>query len=171
VEDPETADFFRRLATLGRLILFDKRDTGLSDRGLSDSSLEERIADMQTVMRAAGSDRAVLFGYSEGAPMSVLFAAIRCAAAIRDAAAALGIKTRAGIHTGEVDVIGDHIAGASVRITDSVAALAQPAEILVSRTVKELVAGSGISFADRGNHKLSGLSEEWPLFAVAGLTG
>jgi class 3 adenylate cyclase len=70
-----------------------------------------------------------------------------------------------------VDVIGDHIAGASVRITDSVAALAQPAEILVSRTVKELVAGSGISFADRGNHKLSGLSEEWPLFAVAGLTG
>jgi pimeloyl-ACP methyl ester carboxylesterase len=383
-EDPETADFFCHLATLGRLILFDKRDTGLSDRGLGDSSLEERMADVQTVMRAAGSDRAVLFGYSEGAPMSILFAsaypqrvtalilgsasarwfpapgypcgyeaeemfaalvdiaehrwgqgasiewylqsrsdsprerelfarfermaispsaflrmlrmiheidvgavlpaihvptlviqrlddritppghgrylashidgaryfeqpgdhslrfaasgdsgalcaeiaeflagasqpgepervlatillarqtadgaghvveghrgrlirsteesvlatfsapgqAIRCATTIRDNAAALGIKTRAGIHTGEVDFTGEEIAGTSVQITDSVAAPAHPAEILVSRTVKDLVVGSGISFTDRGSHKLNGLDEEWPLFAVNGL--
>ena len=74
-EDPETAGFFRRLATLGRLILFDKRDTGLSDRAPADSPLEERIDDVRAVMRAAGSSRAVLFGYSEGAPMSILFAA------------------------------------------------------------------------------------------------
>jgi DNA-binding SARP family transcriptional activator len=74
-EDPETAGFFHRLATLGRLILFDKRDTGLSDRAPGNSALEERMGDVRAVMRAAGSVRAVLFGYSEGAPMSLLFAA------------------------------------------------------------------------------------------------
>ena len=76
-EGDDTAGFFRRLATLGRLILFDKRDTGLSDRAVGDLSLAERIVDVQTVMRAAGSARAVLFGYSEGAPMSILLAATR----------------------------------------------------------------------------------------------
>ncbi len=74
-EDDETADFYRRLAKLGRLIMFDKRDTGLSDRAPGDMSLEERMEDVRTVMRAAGSSQAVLFGYSEGAPMSILFAA------------------------------------------------------------------------------------------------
>jgi DNA-binding SARP family transcriptional activator len=74
-ESPDTAGFFQRLATLGRLILFDKRDTGLSDRSLGDLSLQERMADVRAVMRAAGSARAALFGYSEGAPMSILFAA------------------------------------------------------------------------------------------------
>ncbi len=74
-EEPETAVFFRRLATFGRLILFDKRDTGLSDRALADSSLEERMNDVRAVMRAAGSTEAALFGYSEGAAMSTLFAA------------------------------------------------------------------------------------------------
>jgi DNA-binding SARP family transcriptional activator/pimeloyl-ACP methyl ester carboxylesterase len=74
-EDQETAAFYQRLATLGRLILFDKRDTGLSDRAAGDLSLAERMADVRAVMRAAGSERAVLFGYSEGAPMSILFAA------------------------------------------------------------------------------------------------
>src|SRR5215467_2265446 len=74
-EDPQTAGFFRQLATLGRLIMFDKRDTGLSDRGSGDMTLEERMEDLRAVMGAAGSSRAVLFGYSEGAPMSLLFAA------------------------------------------------------------------------------------------------
>jgi DNA-binding SARP family transcriptional activator len=74
-EDHETADFYQRLAGLGRLILFDKRDTGLSDRAPGTMSLEERMEDVRAVMQAAGSSRAVLFGYSEGAPMSILFAA------------------------------------------------------------------------------------------------
>jgi DNA-binding SARP family transcriptional activator/pimeloyl-ACP methyl ester carboxylesterase len=398
-EDPETSDFFRRLAGLGRLILFDKRDTGLSDRSTGDLSLEERMADVRAVMAACGSDRAVLFGYSEGAPMSILFAAtypervsalilgsasarwfrapgypcgreademynalvdiaehrwgqgdtidwyipsraaspqarqmvarfermavspsaflrmirmiheidvrpvlpairvptlivqrrgdritplchgrylashiagaryfeqpgdhslrfagsgdssvlceeiadflagapaaaghdhvlatillaqpvtgpasaatawaldahlaaagqqvlgqrgclvtstsdgvlatfdaprraIRCAAAIRDHAAGLGIALRTGIHTGEVDRAGGEIGGTSLRISSDVAALAEPGEILVSRTVSDLVTGSGISFTDRGQHKLAGLPEEWSLFAVTGL--
>jgi DNA-binding SARP family transcriptional activator/pimeloyl-ACP methyl ester carboxylesterase len=385
-EDHETADFYQRLATLGRLILFDKRDTGMSDRASGTMSLEERMEDVRAVMQAAGSSRAVLFGYSEGAPMSILFAAtypervtalilasasarwfpahgypcgqgaqemyealrdiaahrwgqgesiewylpsrahsararqllgrfermavnpsaflrltqmihdidvravlpaihmptlviqrlgdritppchgrylashiagaryfeqagdhslrfaasgdndalyaeiaeflattsrpgdpdrvlatilhtknadgptaatrdlvrghrgrlirsradgllatfdapgqaIRCAAAVLADAAAAGIQVRAGIHTGEVDLVGEDIAGASVQITDRVAALARPAEILVSRTVKDLVTGAGITFAERGSHALDGPSEQWPLFAVTG---
>ncbi len=95
--------------------------------------------------------------------------AIRCATAVRDAAAALGTRLRFGIHTGEVDLVGDEIAGTSRHIAGRVAALAQPAEILVSRTVKDLVAGSGISFTDRGTHKLNELDDEWPLFAVSAL--
>jgi pimeloyl-ACP methyl ester carboxylesterase len=74
-EDAKPADFYRRLARLGRVILFDKRDTGLSDRSLRDSPLEERMDDVRAVMRAARSEAAVMFGYSEGAPMSILFAA------------------------------------------------------------------------------------------------
>ena len=92
--------------------------------------------------------------------------AIRCAAAIRDEAAAQGIQMRAGIHAGEVNLCGDDIAGTSVHITHCIAALAHPAEILVSRAVKDLVLGTGISFADRGLHELSGLPDQWPLFAV-----
>jgi DNA-binding SARP family transcriptional activator/pimeloyl-ACP methyl ester carboxylesterase len=389
-EDPETAAFFRRLSTLGRLILFDKRDTGLSDRAPADSPLEERMDDVAAVMGAASSSRAVLFGYSEGAPMSILFAAahpdrvtalilgaatacypwapdypcgqgshemfdalteiaahrwgqgatiewflpsragspearrlfarfermavspsaflrivrmirqidvravlpaihvptlviqrlddrmtppchgrylashiagaryfeqpgdhalrfagsgdgdalideiedflasaphprepdrvlatillaesadgaradpeagvrhglrvrayrgrlvtntqagvlatfaapgqaIRCAAALRDDAAALGVQIRMGIHVGEVDVADGEADGPSVHIARCLAALAQPAEILVSRAVKDLVLGTGISFADRGLHELSGVPDQWQLFAV-----
>jgi len=74
-EDPYAARFYRRLASLGRLIMFDKRDTGLSDRAAGEDTAEQRIEDVRAVMRACGSDRAVLFGYSEGGPMSILFAA------------------------------------------------------------------------------------------------
>jgi DNA-binding SARP family transcriptional activator/pimeloyl-ACP methyl ester carboxylesterase len=388
-EDPETAAFFRRLSTLGRLILFDKRDTGLSDRAPADSPLEERMDDVAAVMGAASSSRAVLFGYSEGGPMSILFAAahpervtalilgaatacypwapdypcgqgsdemfdalteiaahrwgqgatiewflpsragspearrlfarfermavspsaflrivrmirqidvrevlpaihvptlviqrlddrmtppchgrylashiagaryfeqpgdhalrfagsgdsdelvdeiedflasaplprdpgrvlatilltetaggpadpeadarhrlrvrayrgrliensptgllatfaapgqaIRCAVALRDDAAARGVQIRAGIHAGEVDLAGDELDIPSVRIARCLAALAQPAEILVSRAVKDLVLGTGIAFADRGPHELSGVPDQWQLFAV-----
>lgn len=382
-EDPQMAGFYRRLARLGRLVMFDKRDTGLSDRASGDMPLEERMEDVRAVMRAAGSGQVVLFGYSEGAPMSLLFAAtnpdqvsglilgsasarwfpapgypcgqgtpamydglheiadrrwgqgatidwylpsragsprwreafgrfermavtpgaflrmlrmirdidvravlpavrvptlviqrlgdritspchgrylaahiagaryfeqpgdhwlrvgsdedgdelhaeiadfmaglsrpaeasrvlativracgvaapseaagrlvrrhrgrmiragpddllatfdapgqaIRCAAAVRDKAA--GRQVRVGLHTGEVDLAGDDIAGVSVRIAEDIAALARPGEILVSRTVRDLVTGSGIELAPRGRHKLSG-GEDWPLFAVTG---
>jgi DNA-binding SARP family transcriptional activator/pimeloyl-ACP methyl ester carboxylesterase len=401
-EDPDTAGFFHRLATLGRLILFDKRDTGLSDRAPAYSPLEERMDDVRAVMHAAGSDQAVLFGYSEGGPMSILFAAtypervsslilgaataryrqapdypcgegsaemldsleqiaahrwgqgatidwflpshanspqarqmfarfermavspsaflrivrmvrdidvravlpaihvptlviqrlddimtppchgrylasritgaryfeqpgdhamrfagsgdidrlfdqiedfltraphahdpdralttiliaeaadstaypaqasgrrqpgrldshgaaisqqvrshrgllrestaqsilatfdapgmaIQSAAAIRADAAAQGIRLRAGIHTGEVDLAGDQIGGVSVDIARRVTAHAQPAEILVSRTVKDLLVGSGVSFADRGTHELGAIPGQWQLFAI-----
>ena len=382
-EDEETADFFRRLAAMGRLIVFDKRDTGLSDRAPADSPLEERMDDVRAVMEAAQSDRAVLFGFSEGGPMSILFAAtypdrvtglvlgaataryrpapgypcgegsesmfaslmeiaehrwgqgasidwflpsragseharrlfarfermsvtpggflrivrmvreidvravlpaihvptlviqrlddrmtppchgrylashipgaryfeqpgdhslrfassgdtdrllneieaflsaasqpthpdrvlttvlsidssagakahvlahrgrplrsgndglvatfnapgqaIRCADAIRTVSAAAGIAPRAGVHTGEVELRGDRVDGVSLDIATAIAALAQPGEILVTRTVTDLVVGSGISFADRGLHGLAGVPDRWPLFAVTAI--
>jgi DNA-binding SARP family transcriptional activator/pimeloyl-ACP methyl ester carboxylesterase len=384
-EDPATAQFYRRLAGLGRLILFDKRDTGLSDRAPGDCTLEERIEDVHAVMNAAASERAIVFGYSEGAPMAILFAAtypekvsalilgsgfarwfpapdypsgtgpqtvfaameeiaihrwgegatiewflpsrsnsptarralgrfermaispsaflrmarmireidvraalpaihvptlviqrsgdrinppfhgrylashisgaryfeqpgdhvlrfaegeelealfaeideflgaaraapqstcvlttvlciggivdeasvaqvrayrgylrelsaerlvatfdapavaVRCADAIRAAATSGGTQPRAGIHTGEVEIIGERVAGLPVRIAADVAALAQNGEILVSRTVKDLVVGSAIDFADRGAHELTDIPGSWSVFAVRGL--
>ena len=397
-EEPITSRFFRRLASLGRLILFDKRDTGLSDRAPGDTPLEERMTDLEAVMDACGSRRAVLFGYSEGAPMSLLFAAthpervaalvlgsaaarwkaaadypcgrssaamfaafnqlaqhgwgtgasiewydqsvagsvhvrqrmarwermavspssllrmvrlcyavdvrsvlpaihaptliiqrlddritppchgrylaahlpaaryfeqpgshllwagdtdslfeqierlltgsgqqpqtdrvlctlmaadtikrgggdlpggqrpaspdvyiaaardaisayggrllspggagvlatfdgparaIRCAGMLRDRATGLGIQLRLGIHCGEVNITGDSVSGIAVDIATRLAMLARAGEVLASRTVKDLVAGSGISFTGRGTHQLPDLPDQWPVFAVS----
>jgi len=92
--------------------------------------------------------------------------AVRCACAIRDAVRAIGINVRVGLHTGEIDLHGDDIGGIAVHIAQRVQALAQPNEVLVSRTVADLVAGSGIAFADRGSHALKGVPNQWRLFAV-----
>ena len=91
---------------------------------------------------------------------------IRCAQAILEALDGIGIPVRSGLHTGEVEVVGDDIAGIAVHIGARVAALAGPGEVLVSSTVRDLVAGSGIEFEDRGLHELKGLDEPRRLFAV-----
>jgi class 3 adenylate cyclase len=93
---------------------------------------------------------------------------IRCARAIVDSSDGLGIEVRAGLHTGECEVMGDDLGGIAVHIAARVAALAEPSEVLVSRTVKDLVAGSGIEFADRGAHELRGVPDTWDLHAVSG---
>jgi pimeloyl-ACP methyl ester carboxylesterase len=92
--------------------------------------------------------------------------AIRCASAISDGARPLGIEIRAGLHTGECELIGNKVGGIAVHIGARVAASAAPGEVLVSSTVKDLVAGSGLRFADRGVHTLKGVPGEWRLFAV-----
>jgi class 3 adenylate cyclase/alpha-beta hydrolase superfamily lysophospholipase len=92
--------------------------------------------------------------------------AVRCACAIRDAAADLQVDVRIGLHTGEVDVRGEDIGGLAVHIGQRVAALAAPSEIVVSSTVKDLVAGSGLEFEERGEHELKGVPGSWRLFAV-----
>jgi class 3 adenylate cyclase len=92
--------------------------------------------------------------------------AIQCGCAIRDAVRALGIEIRAGLHTGEIEVRGDDVAGMAVHIGARVAHLAGEAEVLVSSTVKDLVAGSGIEFHDRGEHELKGVPGTWRLFTV-----
>lgn len=92
--------------------------------------------------------------------------AIRCACAIRDAARGLGIEIRAGLHTGECEVLGAKLSGIAVHIGARVAAEAGAGEVLVSSTVKDLVSGSGLEFDDRGPHALKGVEEEWRLFAV-----
>jgi class 3 adenylate cyclase len=92
--------------------------------------------------------------------------AIRCACAIRDEARRLGVEVRAGLHTGEIELRGDDVAGVSVNIGFRVAACAGAAEVLVSRTIPDLVAGSGIGFEDRGERELKGVPGRWRLFAV-----
>jgi class 3 adenylate cyclase len=93
--------------------------------------------------------------------------AIRCSCAMRDDAAQVGIAIRVGLHTGEIELRGDDIAGLTVNIAARVCALADAGEVLVSRTVTDLVAGSGFSFNDRGGHELKGVPGSWRLFAVA----
>jgi class 3 adenylate cyclase len=92
--------------------------------------------------------------------------AIRCAVALRKELEGLGIEIRAGIHTGELDVTDDDVGGIAVHIAARIMATAGPGEILVSRTVHDLVTGSGIALEDRGTHTLKGLSDPWQLFAA-----
>ena len=92
--------------------------------------------------------------------------AIRCATDIRESVKDIGIHTRAGVHTGEVELVGEDIGGIGVHIAARVSGLAMSGEILASRTVKDLVAGSGIEFEDRGTHALKGVPDEWQLFAI-----
>jgi pimeloyl-ACP methyl ester carboxylesterase len=92
--------------------------------------------------------------------------AIRCALEICESVRSLGIETRAGLHTGEVEVIGEKIGGIAVHIGARVSSLAEPGEVLVSRTVVDLVSGSGVEFDDRGDHELKGVPGTWNLFAV-----
>jgi class 3 adenylate cyclase len=92
--------------------------------------------------------------------------AIRCACAIRDELRELRVEVRAGIHTGECELVGDDLAGLAVHVAARVAATARADEVLVSGTVKDLVMGSGIEFADRGRQELKGVPGDWRLFAV-----
>lgn len=89
---------------------------------------------------------------------------VRCAIAIRDSLAALGLEIRAGLHTGECEWSGEKLTGIAVHTGARVAGLAGAGEVLVSRTVKDLVAGSGLTFADRGTHELKGIRESWQLY-------
>jgi class 3 adenylate cyclase len=91
---------------------------------------------------------------------------IRCARAIGQSVGEIGLDVRAGLHTGECEVIGDKLGGIAVNIGSRIASLARPGEVLVSSTVKDLVAGSGIGFADRGTVELKGVPGRWQLFAV-----
>ena len=192
-EYPESARFFERLFSFSRLISFDKRGTGLSDRVGGIPTLEQRMDDVRAVMDAVGSERAAVIGDREWRDLlggyygtarrelarfrgreidtagDGFFAAfdgparaIRCAEAISKGVGPLGIEIRAGLHTGERAVIGDKVGGIGARV----ASLARAGEVLVSSTVKDLVAGSGLGFEERGAHTLKGVPGEWRLYAV-----
>ena len=93
--------------------------------------------------------------------------AIRCALALREELRGLEVEIRAGLHTGELDLRDDDVGGIAVHIAARIMAAAGPGEILVSRTVRDLVAGSGFALEDRGTHALKGLSDPWQLFATS----
>jgi class 3 adenylate cyclase len=92
--------------------------------------------------------------------------AVRAAQAITTAVPTLGLEVRAGIHTGEVELMGDDVGGIGVHIGARVAALAAPSEVLISSTVKDLTAGSGLVLEDTGEHELKGIPDRWRLYRV-----
>ena len=94
--------------------------------------------------------------------------AIRCALALRDGLRGLGVEVRSGLHTGEVEQRGVDVGGMAVHIAARVQALGEPGEVLVTRTVKDLVVGSELRFAERGAHELKGVPDAWELFGVQG---
>jgi class 3 adenylate cyclase len=93
--------------------------------------------------------------------------AVACAVSIRDEARTLGLQIRFGLHTGELELTGSEVRGIAVHTGARVAGIAGPGEVLASSTVKDLVAGSGLEFEDRGSHELKGVPGEWRLFAVS----
>ena len=92
--------------------------------------------------------------------------AVRCAVSAGEAVRELGVEIRAGIHTGECELDGPKIRGIAVHTGARIASLAGPGEVLVSQTVKDLVAGSGLDFEDRGLHELKGVPGEWRVYAA-----
>jgi class 3 adenylate cyclase len=94
--------------------------------------------------------------------------AIACARAVVERVGELGLTVRAGIHTGECERVGSKLAGLAVNVGARVSAAAGPGEVLVSGTVKDLVAGSGIAFEERGERELKGLPGEWRIYSVVG---
>jgi len=138
--------------------LHDDRWKELLDR--HDAAVRAEIA------RFAGNERE-----TTGDGFLVTFAgpahAIRCAMAIGDSVRSLGIEIRAGVHTGEIELRGDGVDGIGVHIANRVMAAAGPSEVMVSRTVVDLVAGSGLEFEPRGDHDLKGVTGTWQLYALS----
>jgi class 3 adenylate cyclase len=93
--------------------------------------------------------------------------AVSCGLAIANAAPELGLEVRAGLHSGEIELRGDDIGGISAHIGARVAAMAGPREVFVSRTVRDLVSGSGLTFTDRGQHELKGVPDRWQIYAAS----
>jgi class 3 adenylate cyclase len=93
--------------------------------------------------------------------------AVRCALAVRDSIRELGLEIRAGVHTGECEVIAGKTGGIAAIVGARVRERAAPGEVLVTSTVRDLTSGSGIDFADRGTHPLKGVPREWQLFAAS----
>jgi class 3 adenylate cyclase len=92
--------------------------------------------------------------------------AIACAVSLAERTREIGIAVRAGVHTGEIEIVGDDVAGLGVAIGARVAAAARPSEVWVSQTVKGLVAGSGLALEDAGEHELKGVPDRWRLYRV-----
>ena len=155
---PDDATDWRSLFSLSDVYGGDRRWRAiLEDHHLAVAEAIERFGGR--VVKTTGDGTLALFD----SPAS----AIDCARdAVREAAR-VGVQLRAGIHTGECEIMGDDVSGIAVHVGARIAALAGAGEVLVSSTVKDLVAGSGLSFADRGEHVLKGVPGTWRLYAVA----
>jgi class 3 adenylate cyclase len=179
-ETPSFAGFLGRLSSFSRLLLFDRSGGGLPDRGLGGQAFEDEMDDVRAVLAAVGSQRAALSGCHTGgrgrevkttgdgllASFDGPARAVRAADAVRAGLREVGLEVRVGLHTGEVELVGDDIGGIAVHSAARVLAHARAGEIVCSPTVKDLVAGSGFAFADRGTRSLKGVPDSWELYAV-----
>jgi class 3 adenylate cyclase len=157
----------RGLATVlfGDIVGSTETATGLGDRRWKDL-LEEFLRMVRDTLQDFGGREVDTAGDGFLAVFDGPRQAIACAASVGRAAGRLGLEMRAGIHSGEIERAGYAVRGIAVQIGARVAAEAAPGEILVTRTVRDLLLGSGIELEDRGGHTLKGVSGEWELFAV-----
>ena len=143
-----------------------ERAAALGDRGWRDVLQQHHELVRQQLMRHRGVEVDTA-GDGFFASFDGPARAIRCASAITESVRELGLDVRAGLHTGECELVDGKVAGIAVHTGARVASQAGAGEVLVSSTVKDLVAGSGIQFEDRGTAELKGIPGEWRLFAVA----
>jgi class 3 adenylate cyclase len=138
--------------------------------GMGDAAWRERLAEHDRIakrlIQRSGGDYINTTGDGFLATFNGPAAAVRCALTVREAVIPLELEVRAGVHTGELEIAGSDIRGMAVHLAARVMSLAQPSEVLVSSTVKDLAAGSGIVFEDRGEHELKGIPELWHLYRV-----
>ncbi|HEX3512229.1 MAG TPA: adenylate/guanylate cyclase domain-containing protein [Solirubrobacteraceae bacterium] len=157
--------------TLATVLFTDIVDSTRHAVSLGDTAWREVLDRHDTISRGAVAHWGgrVIKGTGDGmlARFDAPVGALRCAKALRVALEHAGIEIRAGIHTGEVELRGDDIAGIGVHIAARITALASAGELLASRTVKDLVAGSEHRFTSRGIHGLRGVPERWELHAVS----
>jgi class 3 adenylate cyclase len=129
--------------------------------------VEEHHAIVRTLLSRYRGDEIDIAGDGFFATFDGPARAIRCGIAIIGAVEVLGLRVRVGIHTGEVTTIAGKAGGYAVALGARIGGTAKPSEVLVSQTVRDLVAGSGLTFVDRGQHRLKGIGDTWHLFAVA----
>ncbi len=130
--------------------------------------LDAHDRNVRIALRRAGGKEIKTTGDGVVATFDGPARAIRCAGEIRERIRSIGLEVRIGLHTGEIEIRGDDIAGIAAHIASRIESEARAGEILVSRTVRDLVAGSGINFEDRGMFVLKGVPDEWSLYAVLG---
>jgi len=163
---PEVPDSVLATVMFTDIVASTKRAASLGDRAWRDLLTRHHAVVRRELGRFRGEERDTA-GDGFLASFDGPARAIRCAKSIRDAVRRLGIETRIGLHTGECERVDDKLAGIAVHTGARVMAQAAPGEVLVSSTVKDLVAGSGLDFLDHGTHVLKGIPGEWRLFVVA----
>jgi class 3 adenylate cyclase len=163
----EEAEFDRVLATVlfTDIVGSTERATAIGDRAWRDLAAQHHTTVRALIARYRGTEVDTA-GDGFFATFDGPARAVRCAQAIVEAVRPLGIEIRAGVHTGEVERVGDEVSGIAVNIGARVGALAGPSEILASSTVRDLTAGSGLQFEEAGEHELKGISERWRLYRV-----
>jgi len=141
------------------------RASEMGDRGWTDL-LERHQAGVRDAVERQGGRTVKMLGDGVLATFAGPAQAVRCAERVIEDSRALGLEVRSGVHTGEVEVSSDDVAGLAVHLAARVMALAGAGEVLVSRTVRDLVVGSELRFADRGEHRIKGIEEPWQLYAL-----